>query len=397
MNITGAYLERAIPIPTLKRKAAVDKQRVVRVVSILTREWKKKQTPNSLGPRVDNVVVAPRSSWIALNCADTIDCHCSHRLTMSTQTVGEESSPPPNLGEISTEPPLFDDPDADIILRSCDNREFRVLKYNVIKASPVLREAIQSAPSLSTAGTTPWPWLPSVQLSDSSDTLSSLLSFILPMPSVLPSTIEQTMLFLSAAQKYQMEFTMISIRGAIALQDPPFVRQETALQVYSLAQTHGLRQEALHAARVTVTSPFTFEDLEDNLDSTPLVDLHGLWKYHQRVRTYLAADLTAFKTTGVPGEMASQPCSYGMINWLGQYLGSIARSPGLFNLTEFHMFLTRHTRACACTCINIPGSAIRAFWMALTDVVHDCMTRVSIDVYEIYEIGNGPHRLNQIS
>ena len=316
---------------------------------------------------------------------------------MSTQTVSEESSPPPNLGEISTEPPLFDDSDADMILRSCDHREFRVLKLYVIKASPVLREVIQSTPSLPTASTSPGPWLPSVQLSDSSVTLSCLLSFILPMPSVLPSTIEQTMLLLSAAQKYQMVFIMSSIRGAIALQDPPFVRQETALQVYSLAQTHGLRQEALHAARVTLTSPFTIEGLEDNLDSTPLVDLHGLWKYHQRVRTYLATDLTAFKTTGVPREIASQPCSYGMLNWLGQYLGSTAKSPALFNLTEFHMFLTRHTRAYGCECMNIPSRAIRAFWMALTDVVHDCMTRVSIDVYGIYEIGNGSHRLNQTS
>ena len=344
------------------------------------------------------MVVAPQSSWIALNCADLIDCHChcSHRLTMSTQTVSEVSSPPPNLDEILTDP-LFDDPDTDIILRSCDHREFRVLKLYVIKASPVLREAIQSAPSLPTASTTPGPSLPCVQLSDSGDTLSSLLSFILPMPSVLPSTIEQTMLLLSTAQKYQMKFIMSSIRGAIALQDPPLIRQETALQVYSLAQTYGLRQEALHAARVTLTSPFTIEGLGDNLDFTPLVDLHGLWKYHVRVWTYLAADLTAFKTTGVPGEMASQPCSYGMLNWLGQYLESITKSPALFNLTEFHMFLTRHTRANGCGCVNIPSRAIRAFWMALSEVVHDCMTRVSIDVYGINAISNGSHRLNQTS
>lgn len=147
---------------------------------------------------------------------------------MSTQTVSEVSSLLSNSDEIP-ENSLFDDPDADIILRSCDHREFRVLKLDVTRVSPVLREAIQSSLSSPTASTT--PSLPSVQLSDSSVTLSGLLSLILHMPFVLPSTIEQTMLLLSAAQKYQMESIMSSIRGAIASQDPPFVRQETALQV----------------------------------------------------------------------------------------------------------------------------------------------------------------------
>ena len=305
---------------------------------------------------------------------------------MSTQMASELSLPPSNSGEIP-ENSLFDDPDADIILRSCDHREFRVLKSDATRASPVLRAAIQSALSSHTTRIST-PSLPSVQLSDSGDTLSSLLSFILPMPSVLPSTIEQTMLLLSAAQKYQMGFIMSTIRAVIASQEPPFIREETAFRVYSLAQAHGLRQEALHAARATLPFSFTLEDLEDELSTTPLAYLHGLWKYRHRVQTYLAADLTAFKTTGIPSEMAGQSCPYGILTWLGEYMESIAKSPALFDLTEFHMFLSRHTRASGCGCANIPSSAIRAFWMALTNVVHECMTRVSTNVYEIYDIGN---------
>ena len=181
---------------------------------------------------------------------------------------------------------------------------------------------------------------------------------------------------------------MSSIRGAIALQDPPFVRQETALQVYSLAQTHGLRQEALHAARATLAFSFTLEDLEDKLDATPLVDLHGLWKYHHRVRTYLADALTAFRTPGAPSGMTSQPCGYGTTTWLLEYFESIAKYPAFFDITEFHMSLSRHTSASGCGCAHTPSEAIRAFWMALTDAVHDCMTRVSTGVYGIYDIGN---------
>ena len=308
-------------------------------------------------------------------------CLCFRRLTMSTQMVSEVSSPPSNPGEIP-ENSLFVDSDADIILRSCDHREFRVLKLDVTRASPVLREAIQSALSSHTTNIST-PSLPSVQLSDSGDTLSSLLSFILPIPSVLPSTIEQTMLLLSAAQKYRMAIVMSAIRAVIASQDPPFVRQETALRVYSLAQTHGLRQEALHAARATSPSSFAVEDLEDVLITTPLAHLHGLWKCHHRLQTYLADDLTAFKRTGIPSEMTAQSCDYGTLTWLGEYIDSLPKSPALFDITEFHMFLSRHisTSHHGCSCAKIPSRAIRAFWMALTNVVHDCMTRVSINVY----------------
>ena len=301
---------------------------------------------------------------------------------MSNQTVNEVVSS--NLSE-NLDDSLFDDPDADIILRSSDHREFRlgVLKHNVIRSSPVLREAIQSAPDSPASTTT--PSLPYVQLSDSGDTLSSLLSFILPMPPILPSTVEQIMLLLSAAQKYQMAFILGYIRVVIASQDPPFICQESALQVYSLAQTHGLRQEVHHAARATLAFSVTLENLEDYLVAAPLVDLHGLWKYHHRVRTYLADALVAFN---IPSEMTSQPCGYGILTWLGEYFESIAKSPALFDITEFHMFLSRHTRATGCACMNIPGRAIRAFWMALTNVVHSCMARVSISVHEIYDFSN---------
>ena len=304
---------------------------------------------------------------------------------MSTQTVSEAFSPPSNLGEIPENSPL-NHPNADLILRSHDHHEFRVLKVYITEASPVLRETIQSA--LPTASTT--PSLPCVNLPDDGTTLSSLLSFILPMSSVLPSTIKQIMVLLSAAQKYQMEYIMSSIRAAIASRDPPLIRQETALRVYSLAQSHGLCQEARHAARATLAFSFTLEDLKDELSTTPLVHLHGLWKYHNRVRTCLAVHLTEFKATGIPSEMTDQPCGYGTPTWLEEYIDSIAESPALFDITELYTFLLRHTSVSLhrCECTKISSRAIRALWMVLTNIVHDCMTRVSINVYKIYEFSD---------
>jgi hypothetical protein len=276
-------------------------------------------------------------------------------------------------------PPRFDDPDADIILRSCDHQEFRVLKLYIVKVSPLLKELIQSASSSHDANAT--TSLPSIQLSDSGIAISSLLSFVLPIPPVLPSTIEQTMILLSAAQKYQMDSILSHIRAVIASQDPPFIRSETAFQVYSLAQLHELRPEALHGARTTLTSSFKLEDLEDEIGTTSGAYLRELWKYHNRVWTYLTADLAIFKATGIPRAITRQSCSYGTLTWLGEYLSSVAESPALFDITEFYLFLSRHINASHphCTCVNIPSKAIHAFWMALTNVVHGCMTKASVD------------------
>lgn len=271
----------------------------------------------------------------------------------------------------------LDDPDADIILRSCDHHEFRVLKLHLTKISPVLREPIQSASSSHIANAT--SSLPSVQLSDSATTLSSLLTFILPMLPVLPSTLEHTMILLSATQKYQMDPILTRIRAMITSLDPPFIRPETAFQVYSIARMHGLRQEALQAARMTLTFPFSVESLEDKLDAIPGLYLHELWKYYQSVRTHLTSDLAAFRATSIP-VLTSSPCypisGYGTPAWLDDYVGSIAGSPALFDLVEFHMSLSRHIGQRRCWCANIPSNTLRAFWTDLTNTVHSCIKKV---------------------
>jgi BTB/POZ domain len=276
---------------------------------------------------------------------------------------------------------ILDDPDADVILCSRDHRKFRVLKLYITKVSPVLRELIRSA-STSHAPSPTSP-LPSVQLSDSGATLSSLLTFILPVLPVLPSTPGHTMVLLSTAQKYQMDSILSRIRAMVGSQNPPFIRRETAFQVYYLARMHGLHQEALQAARTTLTFPFTFEDLEDQLETIHGIYLHELWKYYLSVRTHLKSDLEAFRATGMPA-LTCPPCSsesstsHGTPIWLDNYVASIAESPAYFDLTEFHICFSRHIKTYGCPC-SIPSKGVRAFWTDLTDVVHGSMRKVSLD------------------
>jgi hypothetical protein len=275
----------------------------------------------------------------------------------------------------------LDDPDADIILCSREHREFRVLKLYITKVSPVLRDLIQSASSSHTSDAT--SSLPLVQLSDSDTTLYSLLTFILPMHPALPSTLEQTIILLSAAQKYKMDSILNIIRAVIGSKNPPFICPETAFRVYSLARMHGLRQEALQAARTTLTFQFTIENLGDELNAINSIHLHELWTYYQSVRTHLRTDLGAFRTTNMPVPTSCfDNTSHGKPVWLDAYVGSIAESPALFDLTEFHMCFSLHigqNGGCCSIMLGNCGNAVRAFWTELTNVVHSCMTKVSPD------------------
>ena len=132
---------------------------------------------------------------------------------------------------------ILDDPDADIVLRSCDLQEFRILKRDITRYSPVLDDIIRSTDStqaMDSSDPSTTEELPCIQISEKGDILSSLLSFILPIPPVLPPTTEQIMELLSVAQKYKMDSTLAHIRAAIAAQDPPFIRPETAFHIFSL-------------------------------------------------------------------------------------------------------------------------------------------------------------------
>ncbi|KAH9989355.1 hypothetical protein BJV77DRAFT_688769 [Russula vinacea] len=208
---------------------------------------------------------------------------------------------------------ILDDPDADIILCSREHHKFRVLKLHSSCLIPVL----------------------------------SFPVFLLYSPhgSCTPFDSRAHHVLLSTAQKYQMDSILSRIRAMIALQIPPLIRRETAFQVYYLARMHGLRQEALQAARTTLIFPFTFEDLEDELEAIHGIYLHELWKYYQSVRTHLKSCLEAFRATGMPA-LTCPPCGSNTIHgariWLDDYVASIAESPALFDLTEFYACFSRH-------------------------------------------------------
>ena len=303
---------------------------------------------------------------------------------------------------------LFDYPDADLILRSLDSYEFRVLRMYIVHSSPILGKKVLFSPNPQ-AQPVSTPTIPTksdveddainapcvVELPIQGPILFSLLTYIFPVPPVLPSTVEQVMELLSVAQLYKMDVVLTHIRNHIAQQKPPFIREETAFLIYSLSQKQALRTEALQAARCTLNfSGLNIRDLaeEQKLDMMPNSFLYELWKYQERVRSNLASDLNEFKRSKVLtilGELSisSESLTDSSIpSWLESYISTIGtgRVPVSLDPTDFHMDLEYHCRTGwgsirGCTsCSDISRESIRELWGALTDVVRGSISKVRV-------------------
>ena len=289
---------------------------------------------------------------------------------------------------------LPDFAEADIIIRSQDCYHFRVLKIIIIINSPIIGELIRKtlgSPGDSDAN--PETSLPVINLPESGKILRCLLTFIFPVPPLLPSTPEEIMELLSVAQKYQMATTLTHIRGSISRQNSLPTRLEPAIPIYGLAQKYGLRPEALKTARTLLKYPMTLENFDDKFDVVSSASLYELWKYHERVREILASDLTEFRRSHARGTIRGLCCversSSQIPSWLDQYIESIGKSPNLFDFAELNVAMVRHTNEMDdesadqpdCECASIPSSTMREFWGALASVVHDALEKAStVDV-----------------
>jgi hypothetical protein len=303
----------------------------------------------------------------------------------------------------------FDYPGSDIILRSHDSHDFHVPQLYLVNSSPVLRD-LEHIRSVSKNSDVPdgeeQDPLPVINLPESGATLHNLLSFIFPVVPTLPSTSEKVMELLAVAQRYQMDSVLRHVRGAISLQDPPFIRPETALHIYFLAQKYELRQETLSAARSTLRLSMTIEELENKIDFMPGTYLCELWKYHERVRKDLASSLVEFRKSGAPKIVKNLRCQalspprsppgtpvvtpnptlQPIPQWLGDYIESLAEAPHLFDLIEFEKVRARHVKdesqrpglpgSSGCACEEISNQVIRTFWDALTAVIRRITEKV---------------------
>jgi hypothetical protein len=195
----------------------------------------------------------------------------------------------------------FDDSDADVILRSrpapasatleeirATATHFRVHKLFLIKASSVFEGLLCETTTSQSPNSDndlrircdTYDDLPVFCLYEDRDTLHSLLTAIYPTDVVYPRTLEAMMKTYAAARKYRM-FSALNLFRTYCTGVAPVVTTGNALRAYLFAFNEGLKEEALEAARLTLSLPQTFETYGKDLSDASGPALLALWRHRR--------------------------------------------------------------------------------------------------------------------
>lgn len=188
--------------------------------------------------------------------------------------------------------PPFDNPKADVILRSCDNVDFRTFKLLLTLVSPIFEDmfGMEQQPSEDSINEM-IDGAPVVSLEEKSMTLGKLLGFCHPNgPPVEVDKLEDLKDLLAAAVKYDMDALLSRI--AVNLVAPKFL-DEDPVRVYAIACRFKLENEARISARATLRIPLAGRPCLEELDHITGATLHRLVQYHEQcaaAATFLTAN-----------------------------------------------------------------------------------------------------------
>ncbi|KAI0052914.1 hypothetical protein FA95DRAFT_1553218, partial [Auriscalpium vulgare] len=188
---------------------------------------------------------------------------------------------------------------ADVILRSSDLVDFRVHQSVLSMASPVFQDMFHLPQSPTVPDdTSSRRELPVIAMEEDSETLGSFVTAIYPIPFYAPNTVDRTMAFLAALQKYGMglegDGTLEALRRQYCQQLLPRFMDENACRAYALAVRFRLKEEATLAAQALLTTTLTFKSCGDNLRLLPSgAALHDHSRYRARCCSAAKAALLA--------------------------------------------------------------------------------------------------------
>jgi hypothetical protein len=131
----------------------------------------------------------------------------------------------------------FDRPNADLILRSSDNVDFRVFKFFLSFASPFFERMITLPQSEQPEGNDQKDGLPVIPMAEPSEVVNKLLNFCYPTCDAEGAleTLEEVQAVLEASIKYEMEDIQNRVQKVLVA--PRFWRMNSGLCVYSLLRS----------------------------------------------------------------------------------------------------------------------------------------------------------------
>jgi hypothetical protein len=175
-------------------------------------------------------------------------------------------------------PLCLDVPDADIIVRSSDQANFRIHKSVLAMSSPFFKDLL-SLPQPPDAEIV--DGLPVVALPEDASLLNSLISLFYPTTPVIPDSYQKEFALLAVCQKYEMESVQSIIRAAMKSGMFPTPVKAEGFSGYAIASGLGLVPEAEDAVRLTLGQPMTFESLGEGLRLFKGQALYDLIRYRK--------------------------------------------------------------------------------------------------------------------
>ena len=168
----------------------------------------------------------------------------------------------------------FDTSDADLILKSSDDVEFRVHKLIIFMASAnhLCNAPIESEIDSDT--------LPVICLSENSATLGTLISMCYPIQDVDFSEDVSVVHVLKAAMKFEMKKVIQTVRVKLA-----HYIEKDPLRIYFTCIAVGLKEEAIKASKVfALSSDDSANSYVHEMEIAPAIAYHRLLKYRYQCR-----------------------------------------------------------------------------------------------------------------
>ena len=295
--------------------------------------------------------------------------------------------------------------DANIILRSSDQVDFRVHKSVLAMSSPFFEDML-SLPQPPDGELV--DGLPVIQLSEDAGLLNILVPLLYPISANIPSSYEKVYPVLAACQKYDMASIQANIRAEVKRGASPTPLGDEAFGAYAIASRMNLIPEMESAARLTLAYPMTFESLGDELRSfNNGRALSELVRYRKRCRDNLVSCLDSFfdvrsrcqiwascqerettwGTTRDPAGTVATPDA--PVNWLRNFFTSKtvelrngfmhAISSPLYILEGYLAALKDHTHCCN-SCVRVHVE-VQTFFRDLEDELTQALNEVNIPLH----------------
>ncbi|KZO94002.1 hypothetical protein CALVIDRAFT_539375 [Calocera viscosa TUFC12733] len=191
--------------------------------------------------------------------------------------IADDSSMPTPAPNTFIVPPIFQNPEADILIKSSDNVEFRVWKPMLVEGSVVFKDMFAHPQSSEiAAGPVPWP--------EPAKVIDRLLTFIYPIVKPALDSLDEVFTIIRAADKWQIDVAVSYLKDVLVSKRFSS-SSDDAFRIYAFAcEMHFLDVQDEVAGTASEWDPFD-SALREELSHMMALDVLRLTKLQLYPRT----------------------------------------------------------------------------------------------------------------